>query len=240
MSRSHQESLNNDNLRRQREIIPIDFDKILAKNQQVFPSLPSMLKYCTNVMTGLNKHLSIIMSGNDIGKLRIVQMRRDNEPAIDVISISKAKHLFTRCINIKWNNNGEIKKMKKNIIEFWLNSSKYRKEEYPHVQTEYRRSPLVKWLATHLHDPYKLSPVIFGQLNNRKTIYSSFEMFVNEVDGWNPKRISSEFYRMLPPSKPRKYHRVRQKGKSMIYIPDRTYCEKLLKQWTSSDVNLIF
>ena len=109
MSRSHQESLNNDNLRRQREIIPIDFDKILAGNHHVFPSHPSVFKFWTTVMTGLNGHLSIFMAGADVGKLRLVQMRRDNEPVVDVISISKAKNMFTRCINIKWKSNGKIK-----------------------------------------------------------------------------------------------------------------------------------
>ena len=127
MSRSHQESLNNDNLRRQREIIPIDFDKILAGNHHVFPSHGDVFKFWTTVMKGLNGHLSIFMAGADVGKLRLVQMRRDNEPVVDVISISKAKDMFTRCINIKWKSNGKIKKMKKNIIEFWLHSSKYRK-----------------------------------------------------------------------------------------------------------------
>ena len=89
----------------------IDFAKILAGNPEVFSLLVSMHGHCTNIMKGLNNHLSIIMSGNDVGKIRLVQLRRiDNEPVINIVSISQAKHMFTICINIKWNSNGQLKK----------------------------------------------------------------------------------------------------------------------------------
>ena len=132
--------------------------------------------------------------------------------------------------------------MNKNIINFWINSSKYRKEEYPSpVQTELRHSPIVAWLGTHvMNDPYLLSPVRFGQLNERSIIYETFLAEVNETDGWNPKKISNEFYHFFPQSKPRKNTRVRKNGIACIFIPNREYCEEIFVKLQSHDINLIF
>ena len=168
-------------------------------------------------------------------------MRFEERNICDTISVEKAKQLFPRKLHLRWIEAGEQQKMISNIISVWLNSSQKRNEIYHiPIQTPIRRSPLVRWLAEHLNDPLALSPIRFGGLNSRKLIYESFLSCVNATSDWNSKSISQEFYKMLPLSKPMKNHRLRRRGVDVIFIPSKSYCEKLLQQWQSNDINLIF
>jgi len=183
------------------------------------------------------------MNGQQIGKIRIKrQLRLEHRSIFDTITIEKAQQLFNRKIHLCWKENGVQKKVSENVIKFWLKSPQLRKEiYYTPVQTELRHSPMVAWLGTHvMNDPYLLSPVRFGQLNERAIIYETFLAEVNETDGWNPKKISNEFYHFFPQSKPRKNTRVRKNGIACIYIPNREHCEEIFAKLQSCDINLIF
>ena len=234
---SHQQALNNENLQEQMKIIPIDWDKILKHTSNIVRQQGS------DVVKRMNAHFAVWMNGPQIGKIRIERkMRFENRPVFDTISVGRATQLFTRKINLRWKEkNGEQKKLSENGIIFWLKSPQLRKEIYhTSVQTPYRRSPLVSWLETNLNDPLGFSPVHFNSYNPRKIIYETFLQHVNSTDGWSPKKISQLFYKMIPLSKPAKGHRLRKRGISCIFIPSVDHCAKLLQNWQSDDLNLVF
>lgn len=239
---SIQENLNNQNLQRQREIVPIYFDEIIA-TPTVFKTIRLMREYAKRVLDRLNIHFGLIMTGENIGKIQVLHKRREtNDTVLNVITVNKAKEIYTRHIDIRWiGTDGTVSRMKKNIIDFWMKSPKYRREIYPSpVQTELRQSPIVSWLATHINDPFALSPVRFGQLNDRNMVYDTFRNEVNATEEWTAKRISECFYHYLPQSRPRKGYRCRIRGVSMIYIPKKAYCERILVNLQSHDINLMF
>jgi len=233
---SHQDSLNNRNLQEQMRIIPIDWDKILAHTSNIVRQQGS------DVVNRMNSHIAVWVHGPNIGKIRIERkMRFENTSIFDTISVEKAKQLFTRKIHLRWKEAGEQKLLSDNVINFWLKSPKLRKEIYhTPVQTAYRRSPLVKWLDTHLNDPLALSPIRFNSFNPRKLIYETFLAHVNSSDDWTPKKISQEFYKMMPLTKPEKGMRCRKRGISCIFIPSVDYCAKLLQNWQSDDLHIVF
>ena len=233
---SHQKTLNNQNLQEQMKIISIDWDEILKQTSKI------VRQQAIDVVNRMNAHFSLIMNGSQIGKLRIERkMRFENRSIFDTISVEKAKQMFTRKINFSWKENGVQKKLSDNIINFWLKSPQIRKEIYhTPVQTPYRRSPLVKWLEINLNDPLGFSLIRFNSYNPRKIIYETFLSHVNSSDDWTPKKISQEFYKMLPLSKPTKGHRLRKRGISCIFIPSVDYCSKLLKNWQSDDLHIVF
>jgi hypothetical protein len=63
---------------------------------------------------------------------------------------------------------------------------------------------------------------------------------VNSSDDWTPKKISQEFYKMMPLTKPEKGMRCRKRGISCLFIPSVDYCAKLLQNWQSDDLNIVF
>ena len=71
-------------------------------------------------------------------------------------------------------------------------------------------------------------------------IYETFRNEINAIEEWSAKRISECFYHFLPQSKPRKGHRCRIRGVASIYIPNKTYCEQILVNLQSHDINLMF
>jgi hypothetical protein len=232
----NQEELNNQNLQEQMKIISIDWDKILAHTSNI------VRQQAADVVNRMNAHFSLFLNGPNIGKIRIERkMRFVNGSIFDIITVAVAKQLFNRKIRIHWKENGEQKKLSDNVVNFWIKSPQLRKEIYhTPVRTPIRRSPLVKWLETNLDNPLGLSPVKFGKLNDRKTIYETFLSHVNSSDDWTPKKISQEFYKMIPLSKPAKGHRLRKRGISCIFIPSVDYCAKLLQNWQSDEINLVF
>jgi hypothetical protein len=232
----NQEELNNQNLQEQMKIISIDWDKILAHTSNI------VRQQAADVVNRMNAHFSLFMNGPQIGRIRIERkMRFENRSIFDIITIEKAKQLFNRKIRIRWKENGEQKKLSENVITFWLKSPQLRKETYhTPVRTPYRRSPLVKWLETILHDPLGFSIVRFNSFNPRKLVYESFLPHVNSSDDWTPKKISQEFYKMMPLTKPEKGMRCRKRGVSCIFIPSVDYCAKLLQNWQSDEINLVF
>ena len=233
---SHQQSLNNQNLQEQMRIIPIDWEKILAQTSKI------VRQQAIEVVNRMNAHFSLFMNGPQIGKIRIERkMRFEKRSVFDIITVEKAKQLFTRKIHFRWKEAGEEKKLTDNVINFWIKSPQLRKEIYhTPVQTPIRRSPLVKWLETNLNDPLGFSPVHFNSYNPRKIIYETFMLHVQSCDDWTPKKISQEFYKMIPLCKPAKGHRLRKRGISCIFIPSKEYCAKLLQNWQSDEIKLVF
>jgi hypothetical protein len=234
---SHQQNLNNENLQQQMKIIPIDWDEILKHTSNI------VRDQAADVVNRMNGHVALWMNGPNIGKLRIERhLRFENRRSVfDTITVAVAKQLFNRKIQLRWKEAGEQKKLSDNVISFWLKSPQLRKEIYhTPVRTPYRRSPLVKWLETSLNDPLGFSIVRFNSFNPRKIIYESFLPHVNSSEDWTPKKISQEFYKMMPLTKPEKGLRCRKRGISCIFIPSVDYCSKLLKNWQSEEINLVF
>jgi len=236
---NHQIILNNQNLQRQLEIVPIDFDFIIS-NPKVFKTVNLMREYGANVIDRLNTHIGLIMAGKDTGKIEVTLKKKEtNEPFFNIITVAKAKQIYNRNVHFRWISEGKLSRKKMNIIDFWILSPNYRREIYPcSSQTEIRQSPIVSWLETHIDDPFGLSIIRFGQLNERKVIYETFRL--NATEEWSEKRISECFYHFLPKSRPRKGHRCRIRGVGMIYIPNKEYCEQILVQIQSHNINLIF
>jgi hypothetical protein len=236
---NHQENLNNRNLQRQLEIVPIDFDNIISTTT-VFKNVKLMREYGANVIERLNVHMGLIMAGKDTGKIEVTLKKKEtNEPFFNIITVANAKKIYNRNVKFQWISEGTVSIKKMNIIEFWIKSPSFRREIYPStVQTEIRQNPIVKWLATHIDDPFGLSIVRFGQLNERRVIYDTFRL--NTTEEWSEKRISECFYHFLPQSRPRKGYRCRIRGVSMIYIPKKAYCERILVNLQTHDINIMF
>ena len=238
---NHQENLNNRNLQRQLEIVPIDFDNIISTTT-VFTNVKLMREYGANVIERLNVHMGLIMAGKDTGKIEVTLKKKEtNEPFFNIITVAKAKQIYNRNVHFRWISEGKVSRKKMNIIDFWILSPNYRREIYPcSSQTQFRQNPIVSWLGTHIDDPFGLSIVRFGEMNERKVIYETFRNEVNTTEEWSEKRISECFYHFLPQSRPRKGYRCRIRGISMIYIPKKAYCEQILLQLQSHNINLIF
>ena len=231
----------NKHLQEQMRIVPIDWDKILAKNAE------GARQQAYDVIKRMNSHFAIFMNGPNIGKIRIERKLRFSEQSIfDTISVAKAKQLFNRKLHLSWAEYGEKKNWSKNVISLWLDGDPSNRKEIYHtpdhthdhtpVQSGYIPSPLVKWLEYHLNDPLGSSPIRFNSFNPRNVVYATFIEHANESHDWTPKGISVEFYKMMPLTKPNKGHRVRKRGISCIFIPSVEYCLKLLQNWQSDEI----
>ena len=129
-----------------------------------------------------------------------------------------------------------------NIIDLWLRSPTIRNELYCTRQTSSWQSPVVLWLQTQLNKCPSLSTIRFGGLNNRQEIYRTFLNELNDTEAmdWTPKRISQEFYAILPESRPKKGARTRVKGVPCIFIPQLHVCRKYLEQYNNTNINIRF
>lgn len=220
------QELNENNL-----IIPIDWNDIL--NYPVAKFTPRTIReFIAAVVHKMNKHFAIFVTGNNNGKLQVTHQQRLNDALIvDIMSIDKAKTLFTRRLHAKWIEQGKSKKIFKSVIDIFVHYSSNRKEIYepPIQQTLAYQSPVKKWLAKQLLMCPSLCPITFGALNPRKIIYDTFLQEVNINQNWSTKRISNEIYNSMPPTKPDHGKRIRRGKISMMWIPSRSYCEELLR-----------
>jgi hypothetical protein len=223
----HQE-LNENN-----QIIPINWNEILNYPDAIFTPR-SVREFISAVVNKMNGHFAIFVTGNNNGKLQVTHRQRFNDVLIvDIMTIERAKTLFTRRLHARWIEQGKSKKIFKSVIDIFVHYSSYRKEIYepPIQQALAYQSPVKKWLATQLLACPSLCPIIFGALNPRKIIYDTFLQEVNIKQNWSTKRICNEIYFSMPSTKPDHGKRIRRGKISMMWIPSRSYCEELLKNW---------
>jgi len=228
-------------------VTPINWKKLLQKQngiETIFTPKSARI-YIANVVRRMNSHFGIFMNGADISKLRIThKCCNSNDLQVDIVSISKAMQLFPIKLECNWLENGKRKKIFKNVIAVWLNSSTQRLELYDKPLVEVRKnvqSPVCRWLEAEVHRSDSELQIRFGGLTSRDLIYFTFLKHVNDNDvTWNAKRISSEIYKMIPQCRPRAGHRVRYKGQAMMYMPSIDFCCQLLKTWNQVDLQLIF
>jgi len=238
---THSTQLNNQNLTNQQAIVPIDFDSILNPKKNDLKNLP--FSYIKSIVQRMNAHFQIHMDGNQIGKLRITRFRRhDGHQIVDTVSTGKAKQLFPTKLKFKWKYKNEQKMFNMNVIDVFIRSPKIRNELYETDQLQIRQSPVVLWLQTQLSECPSLSTIRFGRLNHRQEIYRTFKQELNDVEAmdWTCKRISQEFYAMLPETRPKKGARTRVKGVPCIFIPQFHVCQRYLEQYNNSNINLRF
>jgi|TARA_B110000208_G_scaffold103877_1_gene129081 hypothetical protein len=240
---THSTQLNNQNLtdQHQQAIAPIDFEWILNPKKNDLKNLP--FSYIKSIVQRMNAHFQIHMDGNQIGKLRITRFRRhDGHQIVDTVSTGKAKQLFPTKLKFKWKYKNEQKMFNMNVIDVFIRSPKIRNELYETDQLQIRQSPVVLWLQTQLSECPSLSTIRFGRLNHRQEIYRTFKQELNDVEAmdWTCKRISQEFYAMLPETRPKKGARTRVKGVPCIFIPQFHVCQRYLEQYNNSNINLRF
>jgi hypothetical protein len=240
---THSTQLNNQNLTNQQAIIPIDFDSILIpkpKNND----LKNIHQYIKGIVERMNLHFQIHMDGIHIGKIRITRFRRhDGHPIVDTVSICKAKQLFPMKLKFNWKNKNVQEKFNMNMIDVFIRSPHIRNELYETDQLQLRQqSPVVLWLQTQLRECPSLCTIRFGRLNHRQEIYRTFKQELNDLEAmdWPPKRISQEFYSMLPESRPKKGARTRVNGIPCIFIPQFHVCQKYLEQYNNTNINIRF
>ena len=240
---THSTQLNNQNLtdQHQQAIAPIDFEWILNPKKNDLKNLP--FSYIKSIVQRMNAHFQIHMDGNQIGKLRITRFRRhDGHQIVDTVSTGKAKQLFPTKLKFKWKYKNEQKMFNMNVIDVFIRSPKIRNELYETDQLQIRQSPVVLWLQTQLSECPSLSTIRFGRLNHRQEIYRTFKQELNDVEAmdWTCKRISQEFYAMLPETRPKKGARTRVKGVPCIFIPQFHVYQRYLEQYNNSNINLRF
>jgi hypothetical protein len=230
-----QSTLNNQN-RMDQSIIPLDFDFILA-SKPANVDISNIHSYVRSIVETLNKYFAIHMDGEKIGKIRITRFRRnDNHPIIDTVTVSKAKQLFPLRVNFTWKNKKIKNNFDMNVIDLWLRSPKIRNELYCTERVQIRQSPVVLWLETQLSKCPSLSTIRFGGLNSRKEIYRTFLNELNDIEklDWTAKRISQEFYAMLPESRPKKA-RIRLNGVPSIFLPQFHICKRYLEKYKNPE-----
>ena len=240
---THSTQLNNQNLtdQHQQAIVPIDFERILNPKKNDLKNLP--FSYIKSIVQRMNAHFQIHMDGIHIGKIRITRFRRhDRQRIVDTVSTGKAKQLFPTKLKFKWKYKNEQKMFNMNVIDVFIRSPKIRNELYETDQLQIRQSPVVLWLQTQLSECPSLSTIRFGRLNHRQEIYRTFKQELNDVEAmdWTCKRISQEFYAMLPETRPKKGARTRVKGVPCIFIPQFHVCQRYLEQYNNSNINLRF
>ena len=215
-------------------IVPIDWNEILNYPDAKFTPR-SIREFIAAVVHRMNGHFAIFVAGNNNGKLQVTHRQRLNDALIvDIMTIQRAKTLFTRRFHAKWIEQGTSKRIFKSVIDIFVHYSSHRKEIYePPIQQAQlvRQSPVKKWLTTQLLACPSLCPITFGALNPRKIIYDTFLQEVNIKEHWSKKRISNEIYISMPSTKPDHGKRIRRGKISMMWIPSRSYCEELLRNW---------
>ena len=241
---THSTQLNNQNLtdQHQQAIAPIDFEWILNPKKNDLKNLP--FSYIKSIVQRMNAHFQIHMDGIHIGKIRITRFRRHDRQRIDnIVSIDKAKHLFPIKVKFNWKNKNVKKKFNMNVVDLWIRSPKIRNELYCTDQLpKLQQSPVLLWLQTQLSECPSLCTIRFGRLNERQEIYRTFKQELNDLEAldWTSKRISQEFYSMLPETRPKKGARTRVKGVPCIFIPQFHVCRKYLEQYNNTNINIRF
>ena len=241
---THSTQLNNQNLTNQQTIVPIDFDSILNPKPKNINLIKNIHSYIRGIVERMNSHFQIHMDGIHIGKIRITRFRRHDRQRIDnIVSIDKAKHLFPIKVKFNWKNKNVKKMFNMNVVDLWIRSPKIRNELYCTDQLpKLQQSPVLLWLQTQLSECPSLCTIRFGRLNERQEIYRTFLNELNDVEAldWTSKRISQEFYSMLPETRPKNGARTRVKGVPCIFIPQLHVCRKYLEQYNNTNINIRF
>jgi len=197
----------------------IDWHAIIDHNYGTFTP-ESVRAYLSGVNEKMNKYFAVIMFGQSFGQIRVAHYSRTGSvPNFVTISMSKARSLFSKCVCVRWVENGKRKKIFKKVIDFWIDSSN-RKELYfqPNAFTQIKSQPVKRFIELLMTSE---SSLILPGLNTRTSVYELFENAVTTPTDWNPKSISQELYRVIPCSRPSTGKRVRKKGIAMIFLPSK-------------------
>jgi len=212
---------------------PINWDLILAKTAPKWTPR-SVRSYLNTVCERLNAHFAYIMSGKDIGKIQVTRLNRiPNQPPIKVhLSYWRMQQMFPSKISIRWTENAKPKSLHMSVFEIW-SKSRIRREIQP-VASMFHQPPeiAVQWLTQMLSTANTdACPIEFGRSNVRQHIYDAWHEFVGTAaDQWSPKRISESIYRVLPTARPRRGHRERLRGISVMHIPSQDECRDMIAQ----------
>ena len=199
--------------------VPIDWESILKHDCDAFTP-KSVRTYLVGVNEKMNRHFSVIMFGHDFGKIQVTHYSRTaSVPDNVTISVSKARQLFSKCVYVRWVENGKRKKIFKKAIELWLGSGN-RKELYfqPVKITQVKSQPVKKFIEVLMTSKASLK---LPGLNTRTSVYELWENAVANPADWNPKSISSELYRVIPHSRPSPGKRIRKNGIACIFLPSK-------------------
>ena len=210
---------------------PINWDLILAKTAPKWTPR-SVRSYLNTVCERLNAHFAYIMSGKDIGKIQVTRSNRiPGEPPVKVhLSFWRMQQMFPSKISIRWTENEKPMSLHMSAFEIW-SKSRIRREIQP-VASMPNQPPdiAVQWLTQMLALPREACPIEFDRPNVRQHIYDAWHEFVGKPDDWSPKRISESIYRVLPTARPRRGHRERLRGISVMHIPSQDECRDMIAQ----------
>ena len=210
---------------------PIPFDDILYHPSKRFTS-KSVRKYLWQVIEKMNQYFAILMDGPSMCKLRVTRQGTKTAEVAVNMSVWRAKQLFPRMVHCKWIENDKPKVLFRNVIDLFL-QSRNRREMY-HEPQAFAGAPLqesyvIEWLKTQLSLPEECCPIKWGGLNTRQLLYDSFLENMPHPEQWSARRISQEFYKTLPSSRPTK--RVRRSGVAVMYLPTRDRCSLIVDRW---------
>ena len=97
------------------------------------------------------------------------------------------------------------------------------------------RHPVYLWLKTQVGVPQECSLIEYGRLNYRKPLYESFLASVRNPTDWPHKRFWQNVYQILEDSRPPKCKRIRHKGRSAIWMPNRDDILERLGEFSTSE-----
>ena len=221
---------------------PIDWNAILDHNHREFTP-ESVRTYLSTTVEKMNHHFSVIMFGHDFGKIQVTHYSRTaSVPDNVTISVSKARSLFSKCVYVRWAENGKRKKILKKAIEFWLDSNN-RKELYfqPIKSTQIKSEPVKLFIERLVNSSESSLQLKLPGLNTRSSVYQLFEETQTTLTAdWNPKSISSELYRVLPMSRPSPGKRVRKNGIACIWLPSKEILCSILQDLNDNNSRLLF
>ena len=206
--------------------VPIDWQSILKHDCDSFTP-KSVRAYLSGVVEKMNRHFSVIMFGHDFGRIQVTHYSRTaSVPDHVTISVSKARQLFSKCVYVRWAENGKRKKILKKAIEFWLDSNN-RKELYyqPVKSTQIKSEPVKLFIERLVNSSESSLQLKLPGLNTRSSVYQLFEETQTTLTAdWNPKSISSELYRVIPHSRPSPGKRVRKKAFHAYSCLQKMFC----------------
>lgn len=222
---------------------PIDWGAIMLPsfppNTQWTPT--SVRAYLSLVVSRMNNHFAMIMSGRHIGWLELTRLNRNptKPPVKVVLSTWKCRQLFPKKLNITWLESGKRKRFHMAVFALWMKSCE-RKEVQLETAATLQLGDVpnigIKWLKKMLSlSETDACPIVFNALNIRKLVYESFWNVVGQArkHEWSAKRISECLYRLFPASRPKNGKRPRLKGVYVIDIPCVADCYDVLNEFKS-------
>ena len=206
---------------------PIDWQSIAAPASGVGIVTAVQVRTILNrLVANMNKHFKMVVAGAMMNSVAVTRDRVDNHGDETVyLSVWRCRTLFgNHKVQLRWTEHGKQHSLFMSLFDIWLKSSQ-RSELYS-VTSKTRMpapliSPVLEWLEHVLGVPDELCPVRFDRFNRRRDLLDDMRAFMPSLQELPAKKIWSDYYNILPESRPPKGRRIRMRGHDVIFVPSK-------------------